>query len=105
MKYKLRFMPEYYATSLWAQDQETKDVYGYEISYQSLGLSKPLIEALKAYDEKVLSLIDWKDPAGPSPINQDERKALYERGLALMKDIKKELGDDFQIIDESQWIL
>lgn len=105
IKYQLRFMPEYYATSLWAQDQKTKDVYGYEISYQSLGLSKPLIEALEAYDEKILSLIDWKDPAGPSPMNQDERKALYEKGLSLMDDIEKELGNDFQIIDESQWIL
>ena len=105
MKYKLRFMPEYYATSLWAQDQATEDIYGYEISYQSLGLSKALIEALEAYDEKILSLIDWKDPAGPFVIHKDERKALYENGLSLLEDIKKELGNDFQIINESQWIL
>lgn len=105
MKYKLRFMPEYYATSLWAQDQATEDIYGYEISYQSLGLSKALIEALEAYDEKILSLIDWKDPAGPFFMHKDERKALYETGLSLLEDIKKELGNDFQIINESKWIL
>lgn len=105
MKYKLRFMPEYYATSLWAQDQATEDIYGYEISYQSLGLSKALIEALEAYDEKILSLIDWKDPTGPFFMHKDERKALYETGLSLLEDIKKELGNDFQIINESQWIL
>lgn len=105
MKYKLRFMPEYYATSLWAGDTQTEDIYGYEVSYSSLELSKKLIQKLEAYDEKILSLIDWKDPAGPSPVNQGERKALYELGLSLMEDIKKELGNDFQIINEAQWIL
>lgn len=105
MKYKLRFMPEYYASSLWAGDTQTEDIYGYEISYSSLGLSKELIQKLEVYDEKILNLIDWSNPVGPSPMRKVERKALYELGLSLMENIKKELGNDFQIINESQWIL
>ena len=98
-------MPDYYTSSLWAGDTQTQDIYGYGISYQSLGLSKKLIQKLEAYDENILNLIDWSNPAGPSPMSKDERKALYERGKSLMEDIKKELGNDFQIINESQWIL
>ena len=76
MKYKLRFMPEYYATSLWAQDQATEDIYGYEISYQSLGLSKALIEALEAYDEKDIVFDRLEGSSWAFCMHKDERKSF-----------------------------
>jgi hypothetical protein len=42
-----------------------------------ISLSSYLIEELGFFDEKLLGLIDWNDPAGPSPMSLEEQKRLY----------------------------
>ena len=51
-----------------------------------------------------MGLIDWDNPGGESPLSYDEREALWKQGQILLEEIRIELGEDFEVTDESDWI-
>lgn len=103
-KYVIRFMPEYTAPSLWPVNRAAHADFGIPIHYDQVGLSDALTKKLEAFDHKIMGIIDWNDPAGKSPMTPEERKALYQEGKRLMQETIQELGEDFEVIDELDWI-
>ena len=103
-KYVVKFSPEYFATSLSADNDAAHDDFGYEISYEDVNLSKPLIERLKKFDDGVMDILNWKEPNGPLNLTYDEQLELYKEGLELFELVKAELGDDFEVINAVDWI-
>lgn len=41
---------------------------------------------------------------GASPLSYDERENLWKQGQILLEEIRIELGEDFEVTDESDWI-
>jgi len=103
-KYTIKFMPEYNATSLWAVSDSAYEDLGIGIKYKKLNLSEELIEKLEKFDDCIMGLIDWKNPGGESPLSAEERESIWNEGQLLLERIRAELIDDFEIIDESDWI-
>lgn len=103
-KYTIRFMPEYFATSLWSYSDNSYKNFGTNIKYQKLNLSKELIEELEKFDDSVLDIVDWNNPGGGSPLSSVERVAIWNQGQILLARIRAELTDDFEVIDASDWV-
>lgn len=103
-KYTIKFMPEYNATSLWSVSDSTYEDLGIELNYKKLNLSDGLIEKLEKFDKRIMGLIDWGNPAGESPLSEEEREFIWDEGQLLLERIRTELIDDFEVIDESDWI-
>ena len=104
MKYIIKFSPEYHATSLWPANDFARVTFGMPIKYSEIGLSDGLVTALEQFDENIMGIIDWSNPAGESPLNIDERLALYNEGKRLYLLVKEELNTDFEILDCLGWL-
>ena len=103
-KYTIKFMPEYSSTSLWSGNDITRTAHGINIEYSSLNLSEALIMRLKEFDNRILGIIDWSDPSAPSPLTKAEQLQIYNEGVLLLEMVRKELGNDYEVIDEHGWI-
>ncbi|SKB67287.1 hypothetical protein SAMN06296386_103335 [Lachnospiraceae bacterium] len=102
-KYSIRFMPDYYSTSLWPESESSYEEFESPIRYESLNLSSDLIKDLKAFDNSILNILDWNNPAAPSPLAKEEWLQIYNEGQRLLKMVRQELGSDFEVIDCLEW--
>ena len=59
---------------------------------KELKLSDVLIHQLISFDDKILNILDWKDPRGPSSMGLEEREALYQEGVSFMQMVKDALN-------------
>lgn len=103
-KYVLRFSPDYFATSLWAVNNNADSDLGANINYEDLGLSAELIKRLEKFDDSIFDIIDWSNPGGDSPLTEDERNQIYLEGLSLLELVRTELGKDFEVENDLDWI-
>ena len=103
-KYVIKFMPEYCATCLWSVNDAAHNDFGYPIMYEDLKLSNPLIERLEKFDDGVMDILNWKEPNGPLNLTYEEQMELYKEGCELLKLVTVELGDDYEIINDVDWI-
>ncbi|MBQ8194821.1 MAG: hypothetical protein IJZ47_05580 [Oscillospiraceae bacterium] len=95
----VRFYPEYFCTSL----QLKKDIF-LPTEYKNLPLSEQLISELEKLDEEIMNVIDWGDPGGESPMSFEERERLYEFAKELCHKVENELGENYNVIDCSDWL-
>lgn len=103
-KYVIAFSPDYFATSLWARNDAAKELGTY-IEYSDLPLSSELKKHLRKFDNWAFSMIDWDDPgAEKDNLPYEEHKALFETGKKLLEMVRQELGEDFEVLDELDWI-
>lgn len=103
-RYTIRFDPEYFATSLWSVSDSAKSDFGYNIAYEKLELSEELIKRLERFDNRVMNIIDWSDPKNDSPMTPDEQRQLYRDGKQLLAEVSAELGSEFEVLDNLDWI-
>lgn len=103
-KYSIKFMPEYYTTSLWSVNQKAQQRFSTSIKYTDINLSLALIKRLEIFDNQIMNIIDWSNPIEQSPMNFEERERLYQDGLILIEEVRKELGQDFEVINYLDWI-
>lgn len=104
-KYVLGFGPEYDATSLWSRNQAAYDTFGSGgISYEELPLSAELVRRLAQFDRHCLGIIDWSDPGRGDIRPQNEAEEYYLTGLRLLEAVRSELGGDYEVLDELDWI-
>ena len=103
-KYIIKFDPDYFATSLWGDNDNAHSDLGCNIRYETVGLSAGLINRLKKFDDSVFGLIDWSNPGGDCPLTYEERSKIYEEGKQLLQLVRDELGTDYEVIDMLGWI-
>ncbi len=103
-KYTLKFLPEYFATSLWSVSQNAYDDFGVSIPYEKLNLSEDLIYQLKKFDDSIITILNWSDPTNNSPLSYEEQEKIYQNGLRLFKLVCKELGEEYEVINSLEWI-
>ncbi len=104
-KYVIEMSPDYMATSLWPISKNAYDDLGIPIEYETLNLSKELIDRLKQFDDKIMDLVDWSEPHNPPPLSKEERFELLKTGKKLLELVRKELGSEFEVKDGLDWIV
>ncbi len=52
-----------------------------------------------------MDLVDWNDPHNDCPLTEEERLSLFNRGKELLDLVRFELGKDFQVQDDLDWII
>lgn len=103
-KYIIRFSPDYGATSLWPVNEEAKKCFSMPIKYEELLISDSLKMGLEKFDNCVMNTIDWNNPGNQSLISGEEVQMIYENGLKLIQLLREELGHEYEIIEDFDWI-
>ena len=44
------------------------------------------------------------NPGGESPLSFEKREVIWKKGQLLLEELRIELGEDFEVTDESDWI-
>lgn len=103
-KFIIKFMPDYGSTSLWPVNEEARKTFRTPIQYDELSISDTLRMDLERLDEKIMSIIDWNNPGGQSLISIEERQNIYFEGNKILYDLVEELGADYKVIEDIDWI-
>lgn len=86
---------------LWSGNDFARRQYGYPVDHTTLPLSQNLkIKAwyLVAWFD---TSINWEYPLDPSPWSAEERKRFSTVSSQFLSQLCKELGAEYEIIDES----
>jgi hypothetical protein len=100
-KYKIRFFFDYGSgTCFWSGNDKTRAKFNYPIKPEELPLP---VESLK----KVRDLLEWYDqslnwsyPPDPGPWRQGECNRFNHAVKQLLKTVKMELGEEFELCNE-----
>ncbi|MER6557647.1 hypothetical protein ABT300_07740 [Streptomyces sp. NPDC001027] len=86
-------------TPLWPQD--TRSEYGYPVELCRLPISPATRTELARLSDWYQSSIDWSYPPNPSPWPEGERERFKEQAQAALAALRRELGAEWTVRDES----
>ena len=98
--YRARFFHDWSAGWLWAANDETRRVYGYEIDHHAIGLSGSLAEELDRLAAWHDSSLNQTDLDHPSLWRQPECAAFNADVRAALVRLASELGDSWELVEE-----
>lgn len=101
-KYKLRFFFEYQVgTCLWSANELARQKFGYPVELSELELPKKMRDKIKEINDRFETCINWDQPNGPAIWTENQRLSFNQAAKDLFLKIQNELGQKFEIIDES----
>ncbi len=96
-KYVLNYWFEWRGPCLWGGNRKADEKFGYAINIDSLPLSPQTKERVKEMIRWHDTALDWDNPGGDSPWTDEENERFEKAETELYEDLKKELGDEFEI--------
>lgn len=84
----------------WGKNDDAKERYGYAIPNNALPVSNNSIDTLETLETEYGSYLNWEYPSDPSPWTDEHKLDFIMRALALYFTLVKELGTDFELINE-----
>ncbi|MEG4958853.1 MULTISPECIES: hypothetical protein [unclassified Microcoleus] len=96
MVQRIKLMADFDCYPLWDMDD------GGDIAPTELPLSEATIERLLNWQKIYDGIIDWNDPASAGFATIKEERAFERKGISLWCQLKRELGDDYQVFYKSQ---
>lgn len=96
-QYVLDYWFEWRGPCLWGGNLITQEKYGYAIDVDNLPLSPQTKERVKEMIRWHDTALDWDNPGGDSPWTDEENERFEKAETELYEDLKKELGDEFEI--------
>jgi hypothetical protein len=96
MVQRIKLMADFDCYPLWDMDD------GGDIDPTDLPLSEATIERLLNWQKIYDGIIDWDDPASAGFASLKEEIAFERKGISLWCQLKRELGDDYQVFYKSQ---
>lgn len=111
-KYKLRYFFDYNCGGcLWSDNEPAYEKFGFGcLDSEIYGLDGNILEEAKikypaSIRHRVLELdilfsesLNWNDPEGESPWNNEQWKIFYEKTRELHREIVIILGNDFEVV-------
>ena len=102
-KYLLRYFFEPgAAVCLWSANHAARLAFGYPITAAQLHLSENSLRRIAHLCSWFDTSLDWSQPGLPSPWSAAEKQRFGTAAQLLLASVSKELGDDYEILDESQ---
>ena len=100
-QYQIRYFFEWgLDTCLWADNDMTREKYGYPILLSDLPLSPAFVSELERLCSEFQNGLNWDDPAAPSPWSNSRRADFLRRAEAAYDQLVRELGSEFQVQNE-----
>lgn len=104
-KYILRYFFDAGAgICLWANNDAARERFGYPIDLRDLSLSENTWRRANYIMSWYDTSINWEYPPDPSPWDESEMKEFDAVAQAMLARLRRELGPDFEIIDESRTV-
>ena len=100
MAKRLRYFYEYTPHCLWADNEDAHDQFGYGIANKDLPLSEKTRNLLDSLCDEFHTCLNWDDPTGPSPWTKEHFVDFRNRALEAYNILVKELGDEYEVINE-----
>lgn len=100
--YVIRYWFEWHGPCFWGADERTKERFGYSIESEDLPLSPATIERAHELIQWHDQALNWDYPSDPGPWRQDECDRFNQAAREFLALCRKELGADFNLIDELQ---
>ena len=102
-RYKARYFFDWGSgICLWSASLATREAFDYPIESSALPISDELRDTLERVVALQLGQLNEADPGGPSPWSDDDLQSFRRESRALLEQLRIELGDDWEIVDESQ---
>ena len=95
--YKLKLMFEWGGGSIWCDDDATRQKFDVGPIEDKLPLSPEIFNKLNKLSEWHDGMMDWSDPAAPSPWPSSEFDRFEAQVLTFFHDLKAELGSTFDV--------
>lgn len=96
-KYVLDYWFEWRGPCLWGGNIKAQEKYDYAINIDDLPLSPQIKERVEAMIRWHDTALDWDNPGGDSPWTDEESERFEKAATELYEDLKKELGDKYEI--------
>jgi len=100
-KYNMSYWFEHGGFCVWGKDDHTRNKYGYAIEVNKLPISRALKNQLEGLETEYGTFLDWQDPRRPSPWSKEHKLDFMCRATVAYENLKNELGDDYEIINEA----
>ena len=99
--YKLRFFFDAGSgTCFWSGNAAAREKFGYFIDPITLPLDaetlQEVIDVINAYD----NAFNWDDPGSFPPIDPSMEAAINASGDAMLRHVRANLSDEFDVVDE-----
>lgn len=105
-KYYMRFFFDWGSgTCLWANSEETKEIYDYAVDFELLPISDGLKESLENVINWHDEALNWNDPAGDLLWNQEKIDEFVATAKEVYHKLCNELGSDYEIVYEDKLII
>jgi len=101
-RYRARFFHDWSSGWLWADNGETRRVFGPTIDHHQLRLPPPLVEELDRLGSWHDRSLNTSNPDYPSPFRQQECDAFNQAVAAAFAQLSVELGDSWDLVDETR---
>ncbi len=98
--YHLGYFFEYGGPCLWAANDAARERFGYCVDLAQLPLSEETIRTAQQLGAWFSESLNWDYPPDPGPWRQDECDRFNRATAELLAVIRRELGDDFDVVDE-----
>lgn len=99
--YKFRFFYDWGSgICLWSANDEARELYGYPVNLNDLPISQALVTEGNRLAELWDTSLDWNDPAGDSPWNDEQYTQFYSEARQFIQRLEQALGLQYKIIDE-----
>jgi len=96
--YSLKYLHEYFETSLWSYNDASNSKYGYSIDLSDLPISGELVIGLEKLADSYLDLLNEEYP--PDTVITEEFKIQSEN---LFKKVQEELSDKYELVDMTEY--
>jgi hypothetical protein len=83
----------------WSANDEARERFGYPIAPEALPLSAETIKRVNTLMNWHDQALNWDYPPDPGPWHQNECDRFNQAAQDLFVTVRKELGEDFEIID------
>lgn len=96
--YSIKYMHDYFTESLWSNNEEANNKYGYSIILENLPISTELIKELEKLANDYSELInpDYPPDTVITPEFMMKSKDIYQK-------LTYELGDNFIVVDKTNY--
>ena len=101
-KYRIRFFFDYGGSCFWGADSKTTAVFESPITPDKLPLSTETIDQARDLINLFEDSLDWGNPGEGIRWNQDECDRFNTAAGLLFEEVKKELGESFELMNKQK---
>jgi hypothetical protein len=93
------FYFDYTEDCFWSFNRKARELFGCVTTSDKLPLSEATRKRVKEMSNWYRTCLDWSNPGGESPWTEDDRMRYNKAESRLREDLRKELGDEYEIVE------